>query len=141
MHDPFQTYQQSGSPLGTSPYGIPYATNPYAAGLQNPLLQYALWQQALIQQNPLLAQNPFIAQNPLLHGIGQQQQHPQFGFTPAPQSLIGAGQFGQGQFGQGLPGANPFAMQGYGQQIHPLLLQQLALRSLTTPGITPWSGF
>jgi hypothetical protein len=111
----------------------PLLQNPLAL---NPLLQYALWQQALIQQNPL------IAQNPLLHGIGQQQQqHPQFGFTPAPQSLIGAGQFGQGQYGQGLPGASPFAMQGYGQQIHPLLLQQLALRSLTTPGITPWSGF
>jgi hypothetical protein len=137
MHDPYQTYPQLGNPLGMSPYGIPYATNPYAAGLhnpllqnpilqnpvlQNPLLQYALWQQSLSQQNP------FIQQNPMLHALQQQP----FGHQGlAPQSFLGAG-LGAGQFGT--PGIGQ-------QQIHPLILQQLALRSLATPGITPWAGF
>ena len=141
--------------------GIPQipGLNPYAAGLQNPflqnpllqnpmlqnpllqqaLIQNPLLQQALIQQNPLLQQaltqqNPLTQtgwQNPMLHAYPQQQQ---FGYPLAPQTFIGAGQFGGGQ------GVPQYGGAQYGQ-IHPLALQQLVLRSLATSGINPWAGF
>jgi hypothetical protein len=169
MQDPFQSYQTLGAfSGGASPYGLPFQTaqtpgfspgipqipglNPYSAGLQNPILQspimqspilqnplvqHALLQHALLQnqllQNPLLQhpmaqgqwQNPLPAaglQNPQFHNLPQQQlgyPQQQFSYPLAPQTLIG---------GQGLP------------QIHPLALQ-LALRTLSGGGISPWTGY
>jgi hypothetical protein len=166
MHDPFQTYQALGAcSLGANPYatgqgfypGIPQqipGLNPYAAGaqsplfqtpfaqhglqnpllqnplLQNPLLQNPLLQQALIHQHLLAQQSAW--QNPLLHGIPQQQ----FGSPLQPQTMIGANPYA-GQFGG--PFGGQFGGQGYGQ-LHPIALQQLALRSLATSGLTPWAG-
>ena len=171
MHDPLQAYQALGAcSLGAGGYGLPYAAaqtpgfyggipqipgihpfagiqspmqqspfqnpllqNPLLAQLQNPLAQ---WQHPLLAQlqNPLLAQlqHPLLAQlqnplaqlqHPLLHAFQQQQQP--YGYPLQPQTLTGGGQQGIGQ--------------GFGQ-IHPLALQ-LALRQMSTPGISPWAGF
>jgi len=165
MHDPFQSYQTLGAYSGgVSPFGSPYGAsqipsfyhgipqipglNPFAAGLQNPLLQNPMLQNPLLLhqlmqtqwQNPLLgagSQNPYQAQPQQQFGYPPQQQvgypqQQQFGYPLAPQTLIGAGaQYGAGgQYGagQGIP------------QIHPIALQ-LALRSLATSGISPWGGY
>jgi hypothetical protein len=149
MHDPFQNYQLLGAYFGgATPFGLPYAgvqnpafhpgaftghplaAHPLAQGpFQNPLLQNPLLQNPLLQ-NPLLSawQNPLIGgglQNPY-------QTIPQaaFGGYPlAPQTMIGAGNpYGGGQV-------------GFGQQIHPLVAQQIALRSLATAGISPWACY
>jgi hypothetical protein len=151
MHDPFQNYQLSGAYSGgVTPFGSPYA------GLQNPAFQgfhpqAQGWGQIPLQgllQNPLL-QNPLL-QNPLLAAY----QHPlltagvqnpyqtvpqqQIGFYPlAPQTMIGAGNpYGGGQpYGQQFGTGQPLG------QIHPLIAQQIALRSLVTAGISPWACY
>jgi hypothetical protein len=100
--------------------------NPFAP--HNPLTPIAF-------QNPLAAaalQNPLLAQlgNPLAHSFGLQQQP----------SLYGqAGQSGYPLAPQTMIGQNPLAGTGQGfGQIHPLVAQQLAARSLQTPGIGGW---
>jgi hypothetical protein len=162
MHDPFQNYQLLGAYSGgATPFGIPYAGvqnpalhpgaftgHPLAAHLlaqgpfQNPLLQL----QNPLLQNPLL-QNPLQSalQNPLI-GAGLQNPYqtiPQqaFGYPLAPQTMIGAGNpYGGGQQFAGQPYGG--GQVGFGQpQIHPLIAQQIALRSLATAGISPWACY
>lgn len=170
MHDPFQNYQLLGAYSGgATPFGIPYAGvqnptfhpgaltgHPLAAHLlaqgpfQNPLLQSQLLQNPLLQnpllQNPL-QQNPLLSalQNPLI-GAGLQNPYqtiPQqaFGYPLAPQTMIGAGSpYGGGQQLAGQPYGG--GQVGFGQpQIHPLIAQQIALRSLATSGISPWACY
>jgi hypothetical protein len=149
MQDPFQNYQLLGATsAGASPFGLPHTVHPLAQGLlQNPWLQSQLIQSQLIQ-NPLLAalhspllQNP-VLQNPLLTAGLQNpyQTIPQqpFGYPLAPQTLIGASNpYGIGQpfTGQPFAGSQTFG------QIHPLVAQQIALRSLATAGMSPWGCY
>jgi hypothetical protein len=183
MHDPFQSYQTLGAYSGgVSPFGLPYAAtqipgfyqgipqipglNPFAAGLQNPLLQNPMLQNPMFQnpllqnpllQNPLLQQhpqaqtqwqNPLLTaglQNPLYHGLPQQQfglPQQQFGYPQQqfgyPQQQSGYPLAPQTQIGAGQFGGGQFGIGQGVPQINPLALQ-LAVRSLIASGISPWA--